>query len=664
MNLLQTTKKAIQYKARQALGIEKGFFGFKSEPKFGMYDRVKEGDYNSMLEANLGRVWNCVNLLAMDMAQIPIDIFVPGKDEDKQVFDHIFFDLLKTEPFHNTFQLKYMTEAHLNLTGNAYWLQYLNSFNRPVKIRFLFSNKTTPRFDKEKGERYYEYDDAGTLRKFSKDEIVHFRFPNPLSDLRGMGPVEAGRKKINLIEYMEEYQLALLGNRAIPPGYIKTAEEIIEEEADRIKASWKKKYGGIEKAGEIAVLGKGSDFVKLIMSPEDLQFLASVEFTEEQLGAMFGLSPYKLGRVKDVNRANAYELEKTYQKQTITPRLVMRDITLTEECLQKYDKKLFAKHPDVVPEDKEFELQKDQTLFSTASITPNQIAKKWGYEPFPGGDVRLVPFNLVPLDSVAPITEEEDEEPEKAIKSCPTCNTSYRNKEWKDQYWKAYVGRTLKQERGMVSVLRRFFEGQKDEVISNLHKFGKSYKAAEVYLPSRDEADRKIIATLKPVILANVVKGGESLAIDFHLFTEGEFEANSIFIENFFKSREMLIKNINETTFEKLTTVINEAVNNGETIAEISQKIERVYAEAKGPRSRLIARTEVNTSVNFGHMEAMRQAAIEQKEWVTAGDEKVRDTHVMNQLDGCIPMEHMFSGTGESSPSEFNCRCTVIPCMG
>lgn len=658
MNLIQTTKEAIQRKARQALGVEKSFFGFKAEPKFGMYDVVKQGDYNSMLEANLGRVWNCINLLSMDMAQIPIEIYVPGKDEDKQIYDHIFFDLLKTEPFHNTFQLKYMTEAHLNLTGNAYWLLSLNSFGRPVKVRFLFSNKTTPRFDKGKGERYYEYDVAGTLRKFSKEEIVHFRFPNPLSDLRGMGPVEAGRKKINLIEYMEEYQLALLGSRAIPPGYLKLEEEILPKEAKKLRASWKKQYGGIEKAGEIAVLGRGSEFVKLIMSPEDLQFLASVEFTEDQLGAMFGLSPYKLGRVKDVNRANAYELEKTYQKQTITPRLVMRDISLTEECLQKYDKKLFAKHPVVVPQDEEFELKKDQTLFSTAAITPNQIAKKWGYEPFPGGDVRLIAFNLVPLDTVSFAPPE----PDKMIKSYPAC--SYRNKEWKEQYWKAYVGRTIKQERGMISVLRRFFESQKDEVISNLHKFGKSYKAAEVYLPSSDAADRKIIAILKPIILANVVKGGESLAIDFHLFAEGEFEANTIFIENFFKSREMLIKNINETTFEKLTTVINEAVNNGETIAEISQKVERVYTEAKGFRSRNIARTEVNTSVNFGHMEAMRQAAIDEKEWVTAGDERVRDTHIMNQNDGCIPMEHSFSGTGESYPGEYQCRCVVIPCMG
>jgi hypothetical protein len=63
-------------------------------------------------------------------------------------------------------------------------------------------------------------------------------------------------------------------------------------------------------------------------------------------------------------------------------------------------------------------------------------------------------------------------------------------------------------------------------------------------------------------------------------------------------------------------------------------------------------------------MEAMRQAAIDKKEWITAGDENVRDTHIMNQGDGCIPLENSFSGTGESYPGEYNCRCVVIPCMG
>jgi len=649
-------KEIVQSKARQALGIEKGFFGFKAEPKFGMFDIVKQGDYNSMLESNLGRVWNCNNLLSMDMAQIPFRLFIPGKDEDIPIFDHIFFDLLKTEPFHNTFQLKYMTESHLNLTGNAYWHTPLNSFSRPVSIRFLFSNKTTPKFDKKLGERYYEYDDAGTIRRFPKEEIVHFRFPNPLSDLKGMGPVEAARKKINLIEYMEEYQMSLLGNRAIPPGYIKTDQDLSPKDAKKIKLDWKKKYGGIEKAGEIAIFGKGSDFVKMQMSPDDLQFLSSVEFTEEQLGAMFGLSPYKFGRVKDVNRANAFELDKSYYKDTLTPRLVMRSVTLTEELVQKYDKRLFEKAPNVIPQDNEFELKKDTELFKTAAITPNQIAQKWGYEAFPEGDVRFIPFNLTRLDMVAPTSEEE---PVKEMKD--VC--SVRTKDWKEKYWKAYIDRTLKHESNMIYPLGKFFDSQQKQVISNLNKYGKEYKASEVYLPPKDIEDKKLIALMKPLILATVISGGETLTLDFDLIIEGGFQGNSLIIEDWFKKREMLIKGINRTTFDELTTVINAGINEGETIKQLSSRVRNVYDEARGPRSLKIARTEVNTATNFGHMESMRQASIQKKEWVTAADERVRQTHSMNEGDGCISLERAFSGTGESYPGEINCRCTVIPCL-
>jgi len=112
-----------------------------------------------------------------------------------------------------------------------------------------------------------------------------------------------------------------------------------------------------------------------------------------------------------------------------------------------------------------------------------------------------------------------------------------------------------------------------------------------------------------------------------------------------------------------LTTVINAGINEGETIKQLSSRVRNVYDEARGPRSLKIARTEVNTATNFGHMESMRQASIQKKEWITAMDDDVRKTHELNEGDGCISLERAFSGTGESYPGEINCRCTVIPCL-
>ena len=142
--------------------------------------------------------------------------------------------------------------------------------------------------------------------------------------------------------------------------------------------------------------------------------------------------------------------------------------------------------------------------------------------------------------------------------------------------------------------------------------------------------------------------------------------ANGIgpFIKTFFKGREKLIKDINNTTFEKLKFQIQQGINGGETMKEIAGRVETVFTEAKGPRAMKIARTEVNTANNYGHLEAMRQANVEMDGWATAGDELVRDTHYANEGDGCIPREQPFSGTGEVSPSEPNCRCVLYPCKG
>jgi len=134
-------------------------------------------------------------------------------------------------------------------------------------------------------------------------------------------------------------------------------------------------------------------------------------------------------------------------------------------------------------------------------------------------------------------------------------------------------------------------------------------------------------------------------------------------MQTFFKGREKLIKDINHTTFEKLKLQIQQGINEGETSKEISKRISNVFDEAKGPRAMKIARTEVNTANNYGHHEAMRQANVDKHIWTTATDERVRDTHIANEGDGCIPREQPFSGTGEVSPSEINCRCVELPCI-
>jgi len=451
-----------------------------------------------------------------------------------------------------------------------------------------------------------------------------------------------------------------MANRARPDGILKTEEDIGKTEARRAAKEWKKQYGGVDKAGSVAVLGKGLDYQPVALSPKDLAFIESKNINKEDICTMFGVSLYKLGQVKDINRANALELEHSFQKDTITPRLFWRDAYLTQ-LVQIYDPRLIVKSENIVPRDKEFGLKERDMNMKHGIWTINDIKKQTGEDEVPYGDRPFLPFNLMPVGSVKP----EKEEPKKGWKIGQIYWEGTKEdirKQWKEQYWKGYIRKTQGEERLMISKLHDYFEKQKKRVLANLKKYKKDYKVVtSFFLFDMNEWNDTLISILAPLVRASVLSGGETLIEDFGL--DVTFDISSPFVSDFFKMREMKIKHINRETFDKLTKALEDGIAEGETIKQLAGRVEGVYSDAEGYRSRLIARTETNIANNFGHMESMRLASIEKKEWTTAMDENVRDTHEMNGMQGCIGLYETFSGTGESYPGEPNCRCVVIPCM-
>ena len=86
-----------------------------------------------------------------------------------------------------------------------------------------------------------------------------------------------------------------------------------------------------------------------------------------------------------------------------------------------------------------------------------------------------------------------------------------------------------------------------------------------------------------------------------------------------------------------------------------------------------VARTESNAAANLGIEQSslsMFNANEMEKRWITARDEKVRDTHRQAEAQGAIPFESSFSvgGTQMKRPGDpaggasevINCRCRII----
>jgi SPP1 gp7 family putative phage head morphogenesis protein len=135
-----------------------------------------------------------------------------------------------------------------------------------------------------------------------------------------------------------------------------------------------------------------------------------------------------------------------------------------------------------------------------------------------------------------------------------------------------------------------------------------------------------------------------------------------------------LIEDIFGTTREVVRAIIEQGVQDGDTVREIAARLRTDWPELSRIRSERIARTEVMRASNYGSVEGARdiaeRAGLElQKVWYAAIDDRTRESHVYMHgepapLDGVfilngIPCQY----PGDSSlpaAETINCRCTML----
>lgn len=128
-----------------------------------------------------------------------------------------------------------------------------------------------------------------------------------------------------------------------------------------------------------------------------------------------------------------------------------------------------------------------------------------------------------------------------------------------------------------------------------------------------------------------------------------------------------LIKSIPEEFVKNIESIIYSGVSTGSTYKSIENQIKgvdgitTVFGKLDN-RVKLIARNEVSSINGQINKTRMQNIGITKFEWVTAGDERVRDSHA--QLDGQV-FDWNNPPTNERGEkiipgSDFNCRCQSI----
>ena len=312
----------------------------------------------------------------------------------------------------------------------------------------------------------YVYGTGADAVPFDVNEIIHFKYPNPLNQYHGLAPARAIGINLDAEQNADKWVNQFFYNSARPDGVISFDYNLSDEQFDKLKKQWSEKYKGVSKAHQVALLEGGGKYLQIQNSIKDMDFANLKQKNRDVILGVFGMPQSVMGISENVNKANAIAGDYTFARWIVKPRLEWKKAKIQEQLIPKFrrSENLEIGFKEVVPETTEQKITSAESGMRAGYLTINEARKMQGYDALPNGDVLLVPLNLI----ATPISGDLTSHP--VIPSEP--KSKGLTPDQKRLHWEAYAKKAERQEEVFKKVFDNVFNEQKNQVVSELERTG------------------------------------------------------------------------------------------------------------------------------------------------------------------------------------------------
>ncbi|MFQ5628058.1 MAG: phage portal protein, partial [bacterium] len=369
--------------------------------QFGLGDRSNDEE---LLKSYHTWVFRAIRIIAENVAKQKTFLFLNRNNERERIDQHPFLDLLKeVNPIMTKYDLWELTMTYLELTGNAYWLKVRNRLGVVSELWPVRPDLIKPVPDKQEILKGYIWQFRGKKIAYERNDIIHIKYPNPLSIYTGMGTLKAAAFVYDSDLFMRRWHINTFKNQARPDGVLETDQYLGSEDMQRMRVEWQKVYGSEKNNHKMAILQAGIKYKQLSLTPQELDWLLSIKASKIDIFEMFGVPRAIAGIIEDVNRANAEAAEVGFAKNTIHPKLCKIAEKINQDLIPEFDENLEFEFENPVPEDKEFKLKQRESNLKNFVTDINEERVSQGREPVDWGEGPWMPFNLVQFGGTDPV---------------------------------------------------------------------------------------------------------------------------------------------------------------------------------------------------------------------------------------------------------------------
>lgn len=558
----------------------------------------------------------------------------------------------------------------LELQGNAYLFKDYLGTDLPRQFWVLNPTSVSPIPGPNRTTAGYEARDGNRTIIIPRQQVVHFRLYDPDHGIVGASPMQALRLSYETHRDMSRFMRLFYEKGGSVAGHYSTENPLEREDIERLKKDLQKKFGGPENAWDPILLPSGLKYVRAGLTMKEMEFIQNHELTLKDI-----LMTYK------VPSAYANIIEGTGLNSDVMK--VVR-LMLHENAVEPLCTRIAATINELMLNTGEFgngvfckfdfsgvlaiqEVFLDQAKAYLAATGGPVMSRAEGRKRLnlpelddPELDVILVPGTM--SDTV--------EKPEPA--PAPATQAKTRGREPTRDFLRRRADRLLKRHERLVrSAFVRVFNAQQGRVRAQLKKDAVGTVMSRAIDPqdllADDAADVRLVKRFIRAVVRD--RGDEAMA---EVSAELAYDVNARSAASFIDTKAFeSVTRTSATTRKELAESVAEGMREQESLGELLGRVDDVF-NGRRANALTIARTETAGAYNFASQDAWEQSGVvEAKEWLTAHDELVRDSHAEAEAQGPIPIGErfevgedmlMFPGDPDGSPGEvINCRCTIVP---
>ena len=352
---------------------------------------------------NTTTVLACVKLLSSSIASLPCILYKKENGKKTPAINHPLFKVLHDQA--NAEMTAYTffetSGVHQELWGNQYAQILRNNGGDVIGLQPLRPEQTQVTRNEKKELVYITFDINNQRIALPAGDVLHI--PGwGFDGLVGKSPIGLMREAVGLAVAAEETGARFFENGAITTGFLKHPGALSKEAQERLKESFKEKYGGQNNAHKIAVLEEGLDYTPISIPFKDTQFIETRGMQREEICTAFNVPPTLVGITEKQTSwgTGVEQLQIGFLTFTIRPKLVRLEQAMEKQLLtdqerrQGYEIKFNANA--FLRGDMKTRFESYQLARLNGWLSVNEIREMEDLNPIDTGDIYLRPLNTVP----------------------------------------------------------------------------------------------------------------------------------------------------------------------------------------------------------------------------------------------------------------------------